>query len=78
MLGLRGRLFVLYSDYQVAEYPDGTAIGAGQTLARGSLHTSACYQMSVERRLTHALEAACTYDIYCSPPFTYLTSPKSR
>lgn len=78
MFGLFGRLFAMYGDYQVSEYPDGAAVGSGETVARGSLHTTAQYDMLPRTRIDLALAAACAHDVYCAPPFTYLTSPKRK
>lgn len=78
MIGVHGRLFVVMCDYAVLEHPHGTAIGSGATAARGSLHTSAQYIIGVRQRIDLALQAACANDIYCAPPFTYVTSPKCK
>lgn len=74
ILGVRGRLFVVHGDYSVAEYPNGAAMGSGEAAARGSLHTSAALGVGAEQRVTLALEAACTHDIYCAPPFTCVST----
>lgn len=41
LVGYAGRLFTIYDDYQVAESVDGyVAVGCGQDLALGSLHST--------------------------------------
>jgi ATP-dependent protease HslVU (ClpYQ) peptidase subunit len=57
LVGVRGRLFHVGGDYQVAEYASGfAAIGSGEDFALGSLHSTAG-QPPLQRVLT-ALEAA--------------------
>lgn len=75
MLGVVGRLFVVDTDYQVYEQPRGFAVGSGSPEARGSLHTSAGFWRSPERRIRAALEAACAIDPSCRPPFTIVKTP---
>jgi hypothetical protein len=65
MLGLRGRLFVIYSDYQVAEAFDSAAIGCGRDFALGSLATTKALGWSAKRRVAAAIEATCAHDAYC-------------
>lgn len=59
----------------MGEYPNGGAIGSGETAAWGSLHTTGALGCSgpVER-IQLALEAACAHDLYCGPPFTYVST----
>ncbi len=72
MVGILGRLFVVFEDYCVLEYPDSMAIGSGMDFAIGSLATTANMRMSATRRVKVALGVACIHDAYCAPPFTVL------
>ena len=74
LFGIEGRLFTMASSFAIAEHRE-FALGSGSTAALGSLHTSGQYAIGVRTRLDLALQAACANDIYCAPPFTYLTSP---
>jgi ATP-dependent protease HslVU (ClpYQ) peptidase subunit len=59
LVGLRGRLFRVESDYQVGESLDGyAAIGSGGNIALGALFVTRHLDLSPEKRLTLALEAA--------------------
>jgi hypothetical protein len=59
LVGVRGRLFEIESDYQVGESLDGyAAIGSGDDVALGALFATHHLGMSPEQRLTLALEAA--------------------
>lgn len=70
MLGHAGRLFVIHSDFQVAETTDGyAAIGSGDDLALGALYATR-RQRDPRRRIRIALEAAAKFNIGCGPPFT--------
>ena len=73
LIGLQGRLFWLERDYSVFEMPEH-AIGSGGTAARGSLHTSAQLWTQPRRRLTAALDAACSLNSGCSAPYTFLSA----
>ena len=72
MMGLRGRLFVIYQDYQVDEFDDYAAVGCGTNCALGSLATTRGMRWSAKRRVLSALEATCAHDAYCSGPFDIL------
>ena len=72
MVGILGRLFVVFEDYCVLEYLDSMAIGSGMDFALGSLATTASMRMSATRRVEVALEVACTHNVHCAPPFTVL------
>lgn len=75
LVGVLGRLFGLHGDYSVAEYPDGGAIGSGEVAAWGSLQTSLLFdEESPRERIRLALIAACAHDIYCAPPFTFVST----
>ena len=62
LVGYAGRLFVVYSDYQVAQQADGlAAIGSGGEVALGALH--ARRDLSPQDRIIRALEVA----EHCTP-----------
>lgn len=70
MLGHAGRLFVIHSDFQVAETTEGyAAIGSGDDLALGALYATR-RQRDPHRRIRTALEAAAKFNIGCGAPFT--------
>ncbi|RJR27759.1 hypothetical protein C4561_01505 [candidate division WWE3 bacterium] len=70
LIGYRGRLFVIDSDFQVAE-PDAEfyCIGTGAMVANGSLFTTASCGMSPEERIMLSLEAAEKYCVGVARPF---------
>lgn len=77
LVGIRGRLFEIESDFQVAEYLDGyAAIGCGEDLARGSLHTTASQPLTPQDRLTAALNAAAYHSAGVSGPYNYVEEPR--
>lgn len=72
MLGVKGRLFVIEDDYQVAESADRySAIGSGDTVALGALFATAGRKMSVAQRLTTALEAAAQFNMTVRAPWVF-------
>lgn len=74
LVGVRGRLFEVYSDYQVAEYvAPFAATGCGQDLILGSLHSTSGPGWSPEQRLTTALEAAEHFSAGVCGPFTIIS-----
>lgn len=57
LVGVRGRLFAIYSDYQVEEASDGfNSVGCGSAVARGALFATGA--MKPKPRLLVALRAA--------------------
>lgn len=83
LVGIAGRLYTIYSDYQFARASKGyAAIGCGTDIALGSLHTSAQQDKvlmahgiaptSPERRAKLALKAAVALSGGCAPPFTII------
>lgn len=75
MVGHRGRLFVIHSDFQVAETTDGyAAIGSGDDLALGALYATR-RQRDPGRRLRTALEAAERYNMGVRGPFHIVELP---
>jgi len=76
LIAYYGRLFNLASDYAVQETADSYyAVGSGQEVALGSLHTSARMGelLSPEKRVTWALEAAATFSNGVGGPFVIET-----
>ncbi|WP_323775985.1 hypothetical protein [Leisingera sp.] len=73
MVGLRGRLFTIDSDFQVGEVVDGyNAIGCGDDLARGSLFSTGHGggEFKPTERVECALAAATHWSAWVRPPFT--------
>ena len=69
LVGIRGRLFGIHSDFQVSEAREGyTAVGSGYQLALGSLHNKGVL-LSPRRRVLSALRAAEAHSAYVRRPF---------
>jgi ATP-dependent protease HslVU (ClpYQ) peptidase subunit len=80
LVGVRGRLFVIESDYQVGEAMDGyVTLGSGGDLARGVLFATRHFDLSPEQRLMLALEAAQHHNTTVRAPFVIecLEEPES-
>lgn len=74
LAGVAGRLFVIESDYQVAETADGyAAVGCGFQPARGALF--ATDGMEPVQRLGVAMSAAERFSNGVRGPFTIVSSP---
>lgn len=71
IVGVCGRIFEIFSDFQVGENAYGyAALGCGEDLALGSLHTTkAAMKRSPRKRLTLALEAAQEFSAGVRAPF---------
>lgn len=77
LAGVNGRLFEIYSDFQVAErIIPFTATGCGQDLMLGSLHATQDSGMHPEMRLQKALEAAAAFSAAVCPPFAYVSTDR--
>lgn len=71
LIGVQGRLFEISSeDWSVCEFAE-SAIGSGNTIALGSLHTSMNWK-DQEKRVRHALTAAVDISPTCRPPIDIL------
>lgn len=72
IIGHKGKLYEILSDFQMSEINEKgyTAIGAGSTIALGSLYTTADLDWEPEDRLYKALNAATEFARACGPPFT--------
>ncbi|MEU1307866.1 hypothetical protein ABZ419_03065 [Streptomyces cinnamoneus] len=76
LVGVHGRLFIVYGDYQVAEPADGyAAVGCGNEFALGALHATATVNLAPRERLTVALAAASHHSTDVCEPFTFTTAP---
>ena len=73
LIGVLGQLFQMDTSYSILEMPGGAAIGSGSDHAEGSLHTSAGIWKNPRRRIEAALQAACTHNMGCQAPFTFLS-----
>lgn len=74
LVGVRGRLFCVESDFQVGEALDGyAAVGCGAELALGALYATASTRRTPRARLGLALEAAERYSAGVRGPFAYVT-----
>ncbi|MFI1798833.1 hypothetical protein ACH427_16000 [Streptomyces sp. NPDC020379] len=77
LVGVHGRLFAVYDDYQIAEPADGyAAVGCGGRFALGALHATAGMGLKPRRRLALALTAAGHHSAGVSAPFSYVTARK--
>ncbi|MEV4436621.1 hypothetical protein [Streptomyces sp. NPDC049555] len=78
LVGIHGRLFVIYDDYQIAEPADGyAAVGCGSEIALGALHATSALDVKPRKRLTLALVAAAHHSAGVCAPFTYVTAAKT-
>ncbi|MFQ6198659.1 hypothetical protein [Streptomyces sp. NPDC000405] len=76
LVGIYGRLFIVYDDYQVAEPADGyAAVGCGNDFALGALYATSTAGLGPRERLTAALAAASHHSTDVCEPFTYTTAP---
>lgn len=76
LVGVCGHLYVIHSDYQFGRAVSGfLAIGCGNDLALGSLHTTAQYDIAPRQRVTHALAAAADLSGGVAGPFTVIDQP---
>jgi hypothetical protein len=74
LVGVRGRLLEIQSDYQVGEAACGySAIGCGSGPALGALHATAGLDMSAENRIAAALMAAERHSAGVRGPFAVVT-----
>ena len=71
LVGVRGRLYTVYSDYQVAKAADGfAAVGCGDEIALGALFATA--GVRPRRRVLGALAAAERFSAGVRGPFVCL------
>ncbi|MFG2037085.1 hypothetical protein [Dactylosporangium sp. NPDC048998] len=76
LVGVKGRLFTVHDDYQVAEAADGyAAVGVGDEIALGALFATAQSRMAPQRRVEIALRAAERFSAGVRGPFVCLSQP---
>lgn len=76
LMGLAGRLYMIDNDYQFGRSVDGyAAVGCGDDIALGSLHTTAQYDIDPLERVQLALEAATALNGGVAGPFTIIDHP---
>ncbi len=74
LVGVRGALYNVEGDFQVGRTMNGYgAVGCGQDLALGSLHTTAAGNLSPHQRVELALLAAEHHSAGVCGPFAYET-----
>ena len=73
LVGVEGRLFAVYDDYQIAKAADGfAAVGCGDQIALGALYATAGAGLSPRRRVLGALAAAERFSAGVRGPFVCL------
>jgi len=72
IIASKGKLYELLSDFQINEVnKEGyTSIGAGSSIALGSLFTSKDFDLTPEQKVYLALNAATEFLTSCGPPYT--------
>jgi len=86
LVGVRGSLFTVYGDYQVAQEACGFAsVGCGGEIARGSLHATAVaareaqpWRIGPRRRVEMALQAAEQCSAEVRGPFVILEGARRK
>lgn len=79
LVGFKGRLFEIESDFQVSEVQENyTAIGCGFEYALGSLHSIVHHKISAEDKIVAALSAAAEFDAYVCPPYKILVQKTKK
>lgn len=79
LVGYRGALFAIYSDYQVGCVAQSYyACGCGEDLVLGALFALDLYEMTPEERLTIALEAAEEFSAGVKAPFSIVSTGEER
>jgi len=81
LVGCRGRLFTIYSDYQVGESVDGmSSVGCGSELALGAMHALTLLEESLtpEARIKIALEITEKKSAGVHGPFLILSIPEPK
>ena len=75
LIGWRGRLWQLDSDFCVCEAPHFDAIGSGGEVARAALDVALRFPGAPLKQLGLALETAARYVVPVSGPFEFLAEP---
>lgn len=75
LLGYKGNLFEVQSDYSVLESSDNySSCGSGDSFALGSLKTTEGMDMTPAERIHKALQSANKFSISVSPPFSIINT----
>ncbi len=75
LVGVKGRLYAVYDDYQVAKAADGfAAVGCGDEIALGALYATAGTGLGPRKRVVRALAAAERFSAGVRGPFVCLKS----
>lgn len=70
MVGYKGKLFAILSDYQVAQPKENfTALGCGESFAMGAMYAST--EKDPIKKMEIALNAAVAFSMGVKPPFTF-------
>lgn len=73
LVGVKGTLYTIYGDYQVAKAADGfAAVGCGHQIAHGALFATADAKLPPRRRVRTALAAAERFSAGVRGPFLCL------
>jgi ATP-dependent protease HslVU (ClpYQ) peptidase subunit len=74
LIGYRGALWTLHTDYQIASYRDAfTVIGCGDEHALGALAALVGDPLPPTEKLRRALQVAADLNMGVRPPFDYVT-----
>jgi ATP-dependent protease HslVU (ClpYQ) peptidase subunit len=79
LVGIRGKLFAVQSDYQVAESADPfCAVGCGDQIANGAMYAMSGFELTAKQRVLKALEAAERFSAGVRRPFVVKSVGKRR
>lgn len=71
MIGYKGKLYVILSDYQVAQPKENfAALGCGENFAIGAMYAST--EKEPQKKIEIALNAAVAFSMGVKPPFNYV------
>ena len=71
MIGYKGKLYVILSDYQVAQAKENyAALGCGENFAMGAMYASV--EKDPIKKIEIALSAAVAFSMGVKPPFNYV------
>jgi 20S proteasome alpha/beta subunit len=78
IVGVRGELYEVNSELCAIRANGWTAIGEGDSVAVGALHSTEGLGLDPQERLRRALEATAAYITTVCPPFTYVSNVPAR
>lgn len=79
LIGYRGKLYYMDADFHLNAVKNGYyAIGSGNTVALGSLHTTSQYDFEPVERVKLALNAAVAFKPNVSRPLTIINSENKK